>query len=136
MRRELAAYLRRSGQPVLAERLDSAPGPFLVSSLEPRLIPGSPLAVRLIVDLSGIGPEYMYSIVDAYDREIPPKLAGRVESLLAVRQRLTGLFPGGRIEGGAQPPAGDWVFILGRQAATQADDRPEGVRVAATDNRR
>lgn len=136
MRRELAGYLRRSGQPAVAARLESAPGPFLVSSLEPRLVPGSPRAVRLIVDLSGIGPEYMYSIVDAYDREIPPKLAGRVESLLAVRQRLTGLFSGGKIEGGAQPPAGDWVFLFGRQASTQADDRPEGVRVAATDHRR
>uniref|UniRef100_UPI0025D6D31C hypothetical protein n=1 Tax=Thiohalocapsa sp. TaxID=2497641 RepID=UPI0025D6D31C len=82
MRLKLAEHLRRVGQSALAARLATAPGPFLVSSLEPRLVPGSQLAPRMIVDLSGIGPEYMYSIVDAYDRTIPPDTAGRVESLL------------------------------------------------------
>ena len=135
MRRELAAYLRRGGQPVLAARLATAPGPFLVSSLEPRLVPGSPEAVRMIVDLSGIGPEYMYSIVDVYDQAISTKAAGRVESLLAVRQRLDGVLRGRAREGGGASPAGDWIFMLGREADTRADGRA-GARLAAADNRR
>jgi hypothetical protein len=117
MRRELAAYLRHGGEQGLANRLATAPGPFLVSSLEPRLVPGNAQAARMIVDLSAIGPEYMYSVVDAYDREIPPEAAGRAESLLAVRGRLIGLFPDPAIDTAAGlPPAGDWVFMLGRRS--------------------
>jgi len=106
-----------------------------VSSLEPRLVPGSPQDVRLIVDLSGVGPEFMYSIVDAYDRDIPRNISGRAESLQAVRQRLLDVFPRNAIEGGAQPPAGDWVFLLGRRNTTQTD-RHARVRVAAAESRR
>ncbi len=134
MRRALAAHLRRGRQPALAARVGTAPGPLLVSSLEPRLVPGSPDAVRMIVDLSGIGPEYMYSIVDAYDQEIPSKLAGRVESLLAVRRRLIELFPGDAVAGGAEAPAGDWVLMLGPPTITRAGRA--GARVLTTDNRR
>jgi hypothetical protein len=121
MRLKLAEHLRRVGQPALAARVATAPGPFLVSSLEPRLVPGSRLAPRMIVDLSGIGPEYMYSVVDAYDRTIPPDAAGRVESLLAVRGRLIGMFPDRAIDASATPPpAGDWVFMLGQRTLGRA----------------
>jgi hypothetical protein len=79
MRRDFAAYLRAGGQIALAQRLDRGAGPFLVSSLEPRLVPADAWRPRMFVDLSEIGPEYMYSVVDAYDRPIPAEQVGRVE---------------------------------------------------------
>jgi hypothetical protein len=121
MREALATYLRRGGEGLLAARLATAPGPFLVSSLEPRLVPGHAQAPRLIVDLSAIGPEFMYSVVDAYDRRIPTEASGRIESLLAVRARLMGLLPEPAAGPDATPSAaGDWVVVLGRQASAQA----------------
>ena len=141
MRGELAYYLRRGGQTALANRVATSPGPFLVSGLEPRLVPGNSQAARMIVDLSAIGPEYMYSVVDAYDQQIPPREAGRVESLLAVRGRLIGLFPDRAIDGEAPTP-GDWVFLLGRRSSTQAGAAGAGAHptrgglVAAIDNGR
>ncbi|WP_295882460.1 hypothetical protein [uncultured Thiohalocapsa sp.] len=135
LRRTLAAYLRRAGEPALAARLATAPGPFLVSTLEPRLVPGSPQQPRMIVDLSRIGPEYMYTVVDAYDREVPPAAVGRVDSLLAVRGRLMGMVPDPTMGSAAPPPAGDWVFMLGghdgAQAAALGTARPPGLRPAA-----
>jgi hypothetical protein len=120
MRDELAAALRRRGEDALAMRLATAPGPFLVSSLEPRLVPGGAQAPRLLVDLSSIGPEYMYSVVDAYDREIPPDAAGRVDSLLAVRGRLIGLVGERRVDPDALPGGSDWVFLLGQRATAES----------------
>jgi hypothetical protein len=143
MRRELGSYLRRGGQLDLANRLAGSPGPFLVSSLEPRLVPGNPQAARMIVDLSRIGPEYMYSVVDAYDRQIRPEDAGRLESLLAVSGRLMELFPDATA-GGSAPPHDDWVFMLGggttRAAAGGVSESsvgpPPDPLVAVLDNRR
>lgn len=136
MRDELASHLRRGGQPALAARLATSPGPFLVSSLEPRLVPGSAQAPRMIVDLSGVGPEYMYSVVDAYDQQIPPDLSGRVDSLLAVRERLIGMFPDGVLDANASSPAaGDWVFLLGRRTTAQIRAATGGA-LAMTDQRR
>ncbi|NBC13416.1 MAG: hypothetical protein GVY09_08740 [Gammaproteobacteria bacterium] len=124
IRRTLADYLRRAGESALAARLATAPGPFLVSSLEPRLVPGKApgqtQGPRLLVDLSRVGPEYMYSVVDAYDREIAPAAAGRVESLLAVRGRLVDMFPDPSIDAAAAGPAGEWLFVLGEPDAGQA----------------
>ncbi|WP_295541496.1 hypothetical protein [uncultured Thiohalocapsa sp.] len=118
LRRTLAQYLRRAGEPALAARLATAPGPFLVSSLEPRLVPRGGDHVRMLVDLSGVGREYMYSVVDAYDRAIPAADAGRADSLRAVRSRLVGMFPDPAIDAAAAPPAaGDWVFMLARAGA-------------------
>lgn len=148
MRRTLADYLRRAGEPALAARLATVPGPFLVSSLEPRLVPGyapelvvsgemsgqapgRPQAPRLLVDLSRIGPEYMYSVVDAYDREIPPAAAGRVESLLAVRGRLSDMFPDPSIDPAAAGPAGEWLFVLGAGNGGQAAVWSAPLRVTA-----
>ncbi len=137
MRLRLAEYLRRAGQPALAVRLATAPGPFLVSSLEPRFVPGSLQAPRMIVDLSAIGPEYLYSVVDAYDRAIAAEAAGRAESLHAVRGRLIGMFPDRTIDpSAAAPPAGeDWVFMLGSPALSRPTGpglhtRVAGVRLA------
>ncbi len=114
MRSDLTAYLKRHDQSALAERLKTLPGPFLISSLEPRLLPGSAAAPRLLIDLSGIGPGYLYAVVDAYDRPIPPEQQGRPEGLSAIRDRLLGLFS-------RQVPPADlsaaltdaWVFLLG-----------------------
>jgi hypothetical protein len=121
MRVDFADYLRGRGQLELAQRLRQAPGPFLVSSLEPRLIPVDSRATRLLVDLSGVGPEYMYSVVDAYDRRIPDALVGQVESLSAIRERLIEMFPDPGIDAQAAPaPAGGWLYLLGGQRSADA----------------
>lgn len=88
MRRQLGELLRQRGQARLAARIERGTGPFLVSALEPSLLPLDGEAPRLVADLSGLGPENLYGLVDVYDREIPPELSGRPESLSALRQRL------------------------------------------------
>lgn len=114
MRADLAGYLRQQGQPVLAQRLVDRPGPFLISSLEPRLMPSDGVAPRLIVDLSAVGPEYMYTLVDAYDQPVPIELSGRPESLSPIRERLLGLFNQPVAAGDLAPALTDaWVFRLG-----------------------
>lgn len=113
IRGELAKKLRLFNQPILASRLDNRPGPFLVSSLEPRLVPTSEASPRLVVDLSGIGNEYLYAVVDAYDRPIPAEQQGRPESLTEIHQRL--LAGAGRqvnATGPGTPLQDDWVFPL------------------------
>jgi hypothetical protein len=115
IRRDLARYLDARGEASLARRLETRPGPFLISGLEPRLLPSSAVSPRLVVDLSDIGSEYMYAVVDAYDRPVPADTAGRPGSLDAIRERLLGLFT-------RSVPADDldaaiadaWVFRVGR----------------------
>jgi|AACY02.2.fsa_nt_gi hypothetical protein len=126
LRRILGQYLRRAGEPAVAARLATAPGPFLVSSLEPRLVPRGADHVRMLVDLSRVGREHMYSVVDAYDRAIPPDVAGRVDSLRAVRSRLVDMVPDPAIDAAAarRPAAGDWVFMLARASAGAAAAGP------------
>ncbi len=123
-RKAYAVYLEGRGQRELARRLLTRPGPFLVSSLEPRLIPSEGSAPRLVVDLSAVGPEYMYSVVDAFDRAIPAGQVGVPESLQPIRTRLMALFPDPILADDNPPPtAGDWVFLLGRrQVVGTADD--------------
>lgn len=116
MRNRLTGYLRRTGQGGVAARLATSPGPFLVSTLEPRLVPLDPQAARMLVDLSAVGPEYMYNVVDAYDRPVPSEVAGRADSLRALRGRLTGLLS----EAGAGAAPADWVFMLGQRSLTGA----------------
>ncbi|MGB5733938.1 MAG: hypothetical protein WBM40_05790 [Thiohalocapsa sp.] len=119
MRADFAAHLRAVGQMDLAQRLSRASGPFLVSSLEPRLVPADPQAPRMLVDLSDIGPEYMYSVVDAYDRLIPAEQVGSVAALAAIRGRLINMFPDNAIDATAErPPAGVWVYLFGRRQTT------------------
>jgi len=116
MRGDFAAYLRAGGQIELAQRLDQDSGPFLISSLEPRLVPADPRAPWMFVDLSEIGPEYMYSVVDAYDRLIPAEQVGRVESLAEIRARLIDMFPDTATDASAvASPAGVWLYLFGRR---------------------
>lgn len=135
MRGEFAAYLRAGGQLELAQRLNQASGPFLVSSLEPQLVPSDPRAPRLLVDLSKIGAEYMYSVVDAYDRPIPSRQVGSVEGLAAIRARLIDMFPDPTIDAAAAaPPPGGWVYLFGPGQSAQAVPTaavPVGLRWAA-----
>ena len=87
-RNRLASYLLERGAPQLAEQLQSHPGPFLVSGLDPRLVPRERSQARLFVDLSDIAPTMMYAIVDAYDRPVDDALSGKTESLAPIRARL------------------------------------------------
>ena len=110
----MARQLRLHGQFELAERLDRSYGPFLVTSLRPALFPMSARTPLLVVDPQGIGPEYMYALIDAYDRPIPGDLAGRPESLAAIGRRLRGMLPTPRGDRGDAPrPVGDWVWLIG-----------------------
>ncbi|MEA1052624.1 hypothetical protein U5801_22845 [Lamprobacter modestohalophilus] len=110
----LARQLRVFGHVELADRLESSSGPFLVSSLRPALIPMSAQEPLLIVDLHNLGPEYMYSLIDAYDRPIPSELRGRPESLSAIGHRVQGMFPNRRLDAGAEPPpSGTWIWLIG-----------------------
>ncbi|MEA3642127.1 MAG: hypothetical protein VBE63_19620 [Lamprobacter sp.] len=114
MQAALARQLRVFGHVELADRLESSSGPFLVSSLRPALIPMSEQVPLLIVDLHRLGPEYMYSLIDAYDRPIPSELRGRPESLSAIGRRVQGMFPNRRLDTGAEPPpSGTWIWLIG-----------------------
>jgi hypothetical protein len=88
MRGQLIEDLRGRGEAGLAARLQKGSGPFLVAGLEPDLLPGGLGAYRLVADLSGLGIEHLYAVVDAFDRGIAPELGGRPESLAAIRDRL------------------------------------------------
>ncbi|MTW22978.1 hypothetical protein [Allochromatium palmeri] len=114
MRRQLGAFLRQRGQIRLATRVERGAGPFLVTALEPSLLPLDGEAPRLLADLSGLGPEHLYSLVDAYDRDIPPELSGRPESLSALRQRLLDLSSKSRSASGSGREADDrrWIFLI------------------------
>lgn len=114
MRRQLGEQLRRSGLAGLARRLDRRPGPFLVTSPEPWLIPGSADASRLVVDLSGIEAEYLYGVVDAFDRPVPAGSSSR--GLHAIRDRLLALPLG---DDTSVAGKGDWIFQLGRRSVRQ-----------------
>lgn len=117
MRRHLGQSLRREGQAPLAATLDKGAGPFLVSTLEPRFTPTGQDSPRLVADLSTIGAEYLYGIVDAYDRPIPLDVSGRVESLLLIRERLLGLPMQPVITSDLKTKIQSaWVFMIGRFA--------------------
>ena len=115
MRRQLGELLRQRGQARLAARIERGAGPFLVAGLEPSLLPLDSEAPRLVADLSGLGPEHLYNLVDAYDRDIPPELSGRPESLSALRQRLLELSQPSRSAGGSGRGEADgkrWIFLI------------------------
>ena len=121
MRADLIQHLKRRGQAALAARLETQPGPFLVSSLEPRLLPTNELAPRLVTDLSQIGPEYLYAVVDAYDRSLVPEQQGRPEALGGIRERLLALFSRKADAEELSPSIKDaWVFRLGGPTPAQA----------------
>jgi hypothetical protein len=85
------------------------------------MIPMNEKVPLLIVDLHDLGPEYMYSLVDAYDRPIPGDLVGRPESLAALERRIQQIFPSRRIDSGAAPPpSGNWTWLIGASGQTRA----------------
>jgi hypothetical protein len=112
MRRRLAQELRDAGLGSLSRRLETQPGPFLVASPEPRLLPGGGGSPRLVVDLSGIGNEYLYAVVDAFDRAVPS--GSPAAGLDAIQERLLAL-PLGTDPAGAAHAS--WVFRVGRAGA-------------------
>lgn len=117
MRRHLGQSLRREGQAPLAASLDKGAGPFLVSTLEPRFTPTGQDSPRLVADLSTIGAEYIYGIIDAYDRPIPLDVSGRVESLVLIRDRLLGLPVKPAVTSDLKTKIKNtWVFMIGRFA--------------------
>jgi hypothetical protein len=129
LRAALAKYVGALGEVDLAEGLATRPGPFLVSSPEPRLIPNGPASPRMIADLSVVAPEYLYPLVDAYDQSITGGNGGPGASIALIRSRLGRLF-----EAPADPAAsygtadGPWVFMLGGERSpasgvTAADRR-------------
>ncbi|AFL73124.1 hypothetical protein [Thiocystis violascens] len=123
MRRHLGQSLRQEGHAPLAATLDTGAGPFLISTLEPRFTPTGQDAPRLVADLSMIGAEYIYGIVDAYDRPIPPEASGRVESLLLIRDRLLGLPMKPAVMSEFKTKIQNaWVFMIGRFAEAHTGD--------------
>ncbi|MGE5155407.1 MAG: hypothetical protein ACM3ST_15530 [Bdellovibrio bacteriovorus] len=109
MRRQLAQELRGSGLGSLARRLETRPGPFLVVSPEPRLLPSGAGSPRLVVDLSRIGSEYLYTVVDALDQDVPTGTPSA--GLDAIEERLSTLPLGTGPQGAV---AESWVFRVGR----------------------
>jgi len=125
MRRDLGLYLVGVGEMALAQRLAERPGPFLVSGPQASLVPVDGRSPRLLVDLSDLGAEYMYPVVDAFDRPVPPGPGNGQNALDAVRTRLLSLFG----EGAAAAGPGDaWVFRVGGSGArgTTPGARPGG----------
>ncbi|WP_043748510.1 hypothetical protein [Imhoffiella purpurea] len=117
MRSRLRQELRRDGQGALASRLATGRGPFLVATLEPALLPSSPRSPRLVADLSEIGPEYLYGVVDAYDRPIPLDLSGDARSLALIRERLLRIPIKPKTQGGGiSNPGAAWILMLGHFA--------------------
>jgi hypothetical protein len=67
-----------------------------------------------VTDLSAIGTEYLYAVVDAYDRPVPLDTAGQFEALNPIRDRLLGLFSQKVPEEDLSPATKDaWVFRVG-----------------------
>ncbi|NBC47320.1 MAG: hypothetical protein GVY22_04870 [Gammaproteobacteria bacterium] len=117
----LARQLRLYGHVALADRLEASSGPFLVTSLRPALVPMSATQPLLVVDLQPLGPEYMYSVVDVYDRPIPGDMLGRPESLAAIARRLREIFPNRQVDSGAAPaPDQEWIWLIDGSARAQA----------------
>ncbi len=110
MRAAFLAHLRHQGQTAVAKRLEGRAGPFFVSGREPRLVPTGGDGPRLLVDLTDIGVEYLYNVIDAYDRPIGASAADGAE-LEAIRGRLRGLLGPGRHHGSATVPE-DWIVLV------------------------
>ncbi|WP_207146359.1 hypothetical protein [Chromatium okenii] len=120
MRNHLSATLRRNGQTQLATQIEHNSGPFLVSSLEPRLTPTDPAAPHLITDLSMIGAEHLYGVIDAYDRPLATSGTAQLDNLAAIQERLLALpikvptTTGKKAQGKS-----NWVSLLGALKSNQ-----------------
>jgi hypothetical protein len=114
MRRQLIEDLRARGQENLAQRLENGSGPFLVAALGPNLIPSGTGSYRLLADLSEVGVEHLYDIVDAFDRGISLEVAARPESLTNIGDRLKSVAPT-RLNDEKAVATDDqpWFFLLG-----------------------
>jgi hypothetical protein len=124
MRLRLIEVLRGRGLTALAARLESGTGPFLIAGTEPDLLSGGPGSPRLIADLSAMGVEHIYAVVDGFDREVSADLVGRPESMAALYDRLVTLLPAGQTQVfGSVPSPQNWLFIV------QETSQP-GTRVA------
>jgi hypothetical protein len=122
MRRQLVEELRARGEADLAARLQKGSGPFLVAGLGPDLLAGADGPHRLVADLSGLGIEHMYAVVDAFDRGIAPEQVGRPESLAAIRDRLQGLRSAHSSNAGTPATAElQWFFMLGSMDESRVD---------------
>ncbi|MGQ9658954.1 MAG: hypothetical protein ACUVT0_02450 [Thermochromatium sp.] len=114
MRRQLGEHLRQRGQGRLAAQIERGAGPVLVSGLEPSLLPVDGASPRLIVDLSELGPEHLYALVDVYDRDLSLESGGPPQGLTALHQRLLDLSH--RLEsaeGSDREGAGRrWIFLI------------------------
>lgn len=126
MRQHLGESLRRNGHTQLATSLEHNAGPFLVSSPEPRIAPDDPTAPRLIADLSLVGAEYLYGVIDAYDRPIPLNASEQRQSLLAIRDRLQALPVKPLINPELTRKAKSaWVYLLGQLARATDSASPQ-----------
>lgn len=106
IRMRLGRVLRAQGHEELAQRLETGTGPFLLTSLEPHLLEQGADAARLLLDLSELGVESFYSLVDDYDRTIPGARAGRSSSLALLRERVLEDTP---------RRARRWIFLIGQR---------------------
>ncbi|WPL16691.1 hypothetical protein Thiowin_01660 [Thiorhodovibrio winogradskyi] len=105
-REALAAWLAQRQHLALADRLRSAPGPFLISRTVFDLVPAQDSDV-LLTDLSNMGPEYLYPVVDAYDRRVSEAAAEADAALVELRQRLARLGHSSGNHGDEQ-----WLYLL------------------------
>lgn len=115
MRQAVINELHLRGQQTLAGRLQRAPGPFLIAGLQPRLMPRGMDTPVLVVDLSTIGLEHLYNVVDAFDRTVQTEAGHGPDSLASIHERLQGILPDPSADPGvadATPPSA-WVFMLG-----------------------
>ncbi|NCA69582.1 MAG: hypothetical protein EOM91_05635 [Sphingobacteriia bacterium] len=125
MRLALIAELNRRGQARVAERLARARGPFLVASLGPTLLSEALDRPLLIADLSALGAEHLYGVVDAFDRAIPPESSGTMASLSAIRERLQAVVPGGSdARAGAAAADEEWIFMVESAPEASAESPP------------
>lgn len=115
----LATRLEARGHGGVAHRLRSAPGPFLVSRATPALLPDRVHPRLLLADLSALGAEYLYAVVDAYDR---PVAGGADAALVALHGRLAELEAApGPARSGPQ-----WLYLL--DTSTAGDGMADGAR--------
>ncbi|MBK1644942.1 hypothetical protein CKO25_09820 [Thiocapsa imhoffii] len=128
MRRQLIAELSDRGETEVAGGLETGAGPFLVTTLAPSLFASEAHSPRLLADLSGLGIEHLYTIVDAFDRGLVANGAGQTAALSALGERLAQGVPrsiAGQRDLGADPAAGDrpWFVILEEPGASSASER-------------
>lgn len=117
----LAAALGASGHARLANRLRGGAGPFLVSRTRAGLLPVAPQDRLLLTDLSETGPEYLYPVIDAYDRPVTDRGRDPNANLYHLQERLARLEATSASASGAagQGRAAQWVFLVEGRGTSQ-----------------